>query len=323
MSELIKGALMKRYFFWLFSTVFLCSTTGVYAWDDSRLATPIVINHLTIPYPQFSIFVLPEQAIDIRLKTEKNNLHNELDLIFNGQQLAPGAQTIKAPLNPGLYALQVKNKSENEQALIGVFVMTPSIHVDAKGVLNGYRIGHYPSSLLRNNPIYSPPTGFIELTEQNRQTQVSPNFKLGDFASKQDQPYPKYLVLKEALLLKLENILAALNNEGITTDTLTVMSGYRTPWYNKAIGNVQYSRYQWGGACDFFVDHQPKDGIMDDLNGDGVINRADAEWLAMFIDTMSRKGRFGKRIGGLGIYDANSAHGPFVHVDVRGERARW
>jgi len=28
-------------------------------------------------------------------------------------------------------------------------------------------------------------------------------------------------------------------------------------------------------------------------------------------------------IGGVGIYHATSAHGPFVHIDVRGTRARW
>jgi hypothetical protein len=27
--------------------------------------------------------------------------------------------------------------------------------------------------------------------------------------------------------------------------------------------------------------------------------------------------------GGLGLYQANRAHGPFVHVDVRGYPARW
>jgi uncharacterized protein YcbK (DUF882 family) len=38
---------------------------------------------------------------------------------------------------------------------------------------------------------------------------------------------------------------------------------------------------------------------------------------------MSRQGHFGPRIGGLGIYGSTSAHGPFIHVDVRGTRARW
>jgi hypothetical protein len=28
-------------------------------------------------------------------------------------------------------------------------------------------------------------------------------------------------------------------------------------------------------------------------------------------------------VGGIGIYKANRAHGPFVHVDTRGTPARW
>ena len=101
------------------------------------------------------------------------------------------------------------------------------------------------------------------------------------------------------------------------------MSGYRTPFSNKAIGNVQYSRHVWGGAADFYIDQSPKDGVMDDLNKDGVVNREDAVWLANFISNMSKQGAFGPRVGGLGIYGANAAHGPFVHVDVRGTLARW
>ena len=62
---------------------------------------------------------------------------------------------------------------------------------------------------------------------------------------------------------------------------------------------------------------------MDDLNQDGRIDRKDSQWLANFIERMSQRGDFGRRIGGLGVYSANSAHGPFVHVDVRGSRARW
>ena len=101
------------------------------------------------------------------------------------------------------------------------------------------------------------------------------------------------------------------------------MSGYRTPWYNQAIGNVPYSRHAWGGAADIYIDEAPMDGRMDDLNGDGRVDRDDARWLADFVSGMSRRGEFGARIGGLGVYGSNSAHGPFIHVDVRGSRARW
>jgi hypothetical protein len=28
-------------------------------------------------------------------------------------------------------------------------------------------------------------------------------------------------------------------------------------------------------------------------------------------------------VGGAGVYPATSAHGPFIHIDTRGYRARW
>ena len=57
------------------------------------------------------------------------------------------------------------------------------------------------------------------------------------------------------------------------------------------------------------------------LNNDKKINRKDAAVLYDLIDQLSRQQ--GWIIGGLGEYEANHAHGPFVHVDSRGYRARW
>ena len=119
--------------------------------------------------------------------------------------------------------------------------------------LNGYRIGQYKQKPLKNNPVYKPPTAFVEVTPQNRDERVSPHFTLGQFISKQASAYPKYLALRERLLLKLEMILEAVKEQGIQVSTLHVMSGFRTPFYNKAIGNpTQYSRHLYGDAADIF-----------------------------------------------------------------------
>ena len=289
------------------------------AWNSDRLGTPIVINDLIIPYPTFSMFFLPSQTFTVHFKDALNSGNLE----FNGQTVAVGNASLTAPDKPGLYPLIINNSYGKEQATISIFVLTPASQIDKNGKLNGYTIGSYPLKPLNNNPIYLPPKGFIEVTQANYKYQISPNFTLGQFVSKQAQGYPKYLFLRAGLLLKLENILATLNRKGLPTEGFVIMSGYRTPWYNKAIGNVPYSRHVWGGAADIYIDQDPQDGRMDDLNNDGKSNREDAVWLANFINTMSRRGDFGNRIGGLGIYGSNSAHGPFVHVDVRGKRARW
>jgi uncharacterized protein YcbK (DUF882 family) len=101
------------------------------------------------------------------------------------------------------------------------------------------------------------------------------------------------------------------------------MSGYRTPYYNHAIGNVKYSRHLWGGAADIFIDVAPADGVMDDLDGDGTVDVRDAHVLYELVDTMYGSPLYEPFVGGLGAYRTTPAHGPFIHVDARGFRARW
>ena len=289
------------------------------AWDDRRLATPVVIDNFIIPYPTFALYYAPGTRFTVNFKDSRYG-----GLVrFNGEEVAVGSQQLITPEKPGLYTLEIENSRGGETAVINIFVTVPASQVDGKGYLNGYRIGSYPVKPLRGNTIYLPPKGYVEVTRENANTRVSPNFTLGQFVAKQAQGYPKYVVLRPRLLVKLESILEALNHNGRQTDGLVIMSGYRTPWYNRSIGNVAYSRHAWGGAADMYIDENPKDGVMDDFNGDGVVNRKDAVDLAGFIDDLSRQNKFGDGIGGLGIYGSNSAHGPFVHVDVRGARARW
>jgi len=223
----------------------------------------------------------------------------------------PVLATDRAPLSPAY-------KDEFE---LNVFVMEPLARVQ-NGVLNGYRIGAYPARPLRNNPIYVQPKGFVEVTTENADTRISPHFKLRQFICKQQANYPHYVVLNERLLVKLELIVERLKQLGFKADTLNVMSGYRTPYYNKAIGNVTYSLHQWGRAADVFVDDN-NDEMMDDLNKDGRIDVKDAVVLRDLIQKLFSEPQNTHLAGGAGLYKATQAHGPFVHVDVRGYSANW
>lgn len=287
------------------------------AWDDRHLTTPVVVDGRTVRLPEFAIYLMPGQRFDATLR------HGEAGTVRYRDAAVPTGTRLQAPDEPGRTLLEIEHTASGERTTVHVFTLIPATRVDAKGVLNGYRLGSYPSLPLRGLDIYRPPAGFVEVTEDNADTKVSPNFRLGQFVSKQDQGYPRYVVLRVNLLLKLEQILRALNHQGHETAGLVIMSGYRTPWYNKAIGNVAYSRHVWGGAADIYIDERPADGRMDDLNGDGKVDRSDARWLADFVNAMSQRGEFGPRVGGLGVYGSNAAHGPFIHVDVRGTRARW
>jgi uncharacterized protein YcbK (DUF882 family) len=62
---------------------------------------------------------------------------------------------------------------------------------------------------------------------------------------------------------------------------------------------------------------------MDDLNRDGRIDARDAAVLGEIVERALAAGADRALLGGVGTYASTSAHGPFVHVDVRGYRASW
>ncbi|NTW50074.1 MAG: hypothetical protein HGB19_10150, partial [Chlorobiales bacterium] len=228
----------------------------------------------------------------------------------------------RAPSETGMYSVKVSEPSTNESVTLNVFVMVPASKLKG-GYLNGYRIGEYPAAPLNGNSAYESPKGFIEVTEKNQETQVSPHFKLKQFLCKEPGK-TRYLVLEEMLIVKLEHILQKVNELGYTCETFDVMSGYRTPFYNRSIGNVKFSRHVYGSAADIFIDEKPKDGVMDDLNKDGRIDKQDAEVLYGIVEDMYGGGNVSMQlVGGLGVYNRTASHGPFIHVDVRGSQARW
>lgn len=77
------------------------------------------------------------------------------------------------------------------------------------------------------------------------------------------------------------------------------------------------------GVADIFIDENAKDNMMDDLNRDGNIDHKDAAVLCEIIDKLYGKPFYQGFVGGLARYKKTYCHGPFVHIDVRGRRARW
>ena len=172
---------------------------------------------------------------------------------------------------------------------------------------------------------YQPPSGFIEVTQQNADTRLSEHFKLRDFLT-HDQPnvWPKYLVIEMRNVDKLELILSDLESRGINTSGVHILSGFRTPQYNKGGGNTGgragLSRHMYGDAADIFIDSDGN-GAMDDLNHDGKVNIEDARVILQAQDRV--EAAHPELVGGGGVYPAESGHGPFIHIDSRGYRARW
>ncbi|MEO8908685.1 MAG: D-Ala-D-Ala carboxypeptidase family metallohydrolase [Gemmatimonadaceae bacterium] len=225
----------------------------------------------------------------------------------------PGAQMASASLQGG-------STPSSET----VFTMR-SFGQKVRALLNGYKLGYWPEERGRvRSEAYRNPDGFIEVTPDNEDTRVSEHFRLRDFVSHdQKEVWPKYVVLREPLLDKLELVIEDLNNHGVNAEGMRVRSGFRTPAHNYAVrgeGSARDSRHQFGDAADVFID-QDGNGKMSDLNGDGRVNFADVK---LILDAVERvEAQYPELVGGTGLYAYSGASGPFAHIDVRGTRARW
>lgn len=188
--------------------------------------------------------------------------------------------------------------------------------------LAGYRLGRYPAPQARGSA-YAAPKYLTEVTATQIDHRLSEHFHIGQFLCKQQAGWPRYVLVQPRLLQILEAVIDELARRGQPVRTLAVMSGYRTPAYNRALGNVDHSRHIYGDAADIYVD-EDGDGAMDDLDGNGRLELADAIWLKDLIaDLLPATETAAMPAGGLAVYGATAAHGPFVHVDARGYSARW
>jgi len=196
----------------------------------------------------------------------------------------------------------------------------------AGGTVGDYRVGFWPGERRHTrSESYENPEGFIEVTADNQDTFVSEHFRLRDFLTHdQRDVWPKYLVLREALVDKLELVIDDLASHGVRVERMVVMSGFRTPQYNAAGvgrgGRAKDSRHQFGDAADVFVDNDGN-GRMDDLNRDRRVDSRVARVILQAVERVERA--HPELVGGASLYRATKAHGPFAHIDVRGVRARW
>jgi hypothetical protein len=233
--------------------------------------------------------------------------------------------SVRAPEDPGVWRIAVKlGELIRPLSDFNVITMRP-FSEKQRGRIGLYYLGNWPNERNAARARYAPPRGFIEVTRENRMTPVSDHFRLGDFLTKnQADVWPKYLVLETRLLDKIELVLEDLRSQGITTRGVKVLSGFRTPQYNRSGGNTagraSLSRHMYGDAADIYIDNDGN-GTMDDLNGDGRVNLGDARVIQSAVDRVERA--HPSLIGGTGVYPAGSGHGPFTHIDTRGYRTRW
>lgn len=308
-----------KYYLCLF--IFLTFSIPVTAVSgQSEQFQTIKVNGFETNLSIFSIFVAPKSIVSIKTKRKEKNLF----FTFENKKVAQKVArhwSFTAPENPGLYKLKGRNSANGTSIKINVFVTVPYSR-RMNGTLEGYRVGEYPPPKTIKSAKYSRPLGFIRVDRKNKDTLLTPHFKLSQFLCKQKSGYPKFLIIKENLLLLLEDLLARVRQEGYDIDTFGFISGYRTPFYNKKLRNVRYSRHVYGDAADIYIDSNIN-GKMDDLNRDGKVNISDVRIFYNIAVDLKKSQLANSYTGGIGLYKKTSHHDGFIHVDTRGYPARW
>jgi uncharacterized protein YcbK (DUF882 family) len=122
---------------------------------------------------------------------------------------------------------------------------------------------------------------------------ITPNFRLQEFACHDGTPYPgEWIESRLAPLCEALEILRATLREPVL-----VVSGYRTPGWNRQIKGARNSQHLHGRAVDIVCRHQRPEGIY-------------ARLIALIAEGSIPD-------GGVHLY------GGFVHYDQRGHKARW
>ena len=224
----------------------------------------------------------------------------------------PGNDALRAPARAGAFWLVLSRGAVADTiADLALLVEHPMPNARATGI-NGYHLGRWPRS--QEGQV---PRGFIEVTQRTSDFPLSPHLRMSDFVvhDRQDA-YPKYLHVREALLDKIEltvNEVAQMRGRSASGLRLHVASGFRSPSHNGALsGSAQDSRHMYGDAADIAID----------ANADGRLTEIDARLVAAAAEVVERK--YPDLVGGIGLYiTLDGAGWPYVHIDVRGRRARW
>ncbi|MEO8578164.1 MAG: D-Ala-D-Ala carboxypeptidase family metallohydrolase [Gemmatimonadales bacterium] len=244
---------------------------------------------------------------------------------FTSPTAAESTSVNKAPVRTGIWSLALTvGNAIRPIADFSVITLKPA-SARQGGKIGLYYIGNWPSTRRTAKARYDAPSGFIEVTQGQQDTELSDHFQLKDFfPHDQANVWPKYIVVDMKLVDKLELVLLELEKQGVRTQGVKVLSGFRTPQYNRSGGDprgrASLSRHMYGDAADIFIDND-RNGVMDDLNRDRRVNVNDARVILAAVNRV--EAAHPSLIGGVGVYSGTSAHGPFAHIDTRGYPARW
>ncbi|MFW5809789.1 MAG: peptidase M15A [Halanaerobium sp.] len=294
------------------------------AFSNEHANFSLIYEDLEIPLKTFSIFVMPGEEIKFTIAKEDRDQTYQIELGDKTFE-SDSSFTWNAQSESGHYEATIKEKNNSGDASeikINVFVLHPREEKNGQ-YLDDFRIGNYPEIPEDKKEHYSKPEGFLKIEKSMLDLNLSPHFTMKQFLTNQTEELPQFIAIQESLLLKLELFLEEVNKAGYQADTFGIVSIYRTPYFNRELGNdTDFSRHIFGDAADIYIDNDGDDW-MDDLNGDGQSNKTDADVLAELAVEFDQKDKFSHLQGGVCSYKGNGVRGSFIHIDSRGFHTTW
>jgi hypothetical protein len=266
-------------------------------------------------------FAMPAEEISYPLDVHGDPTALYYAWIRNGDStLATAAQPLTgdrviAPPNAGFYRFTLL-KSGQKRAVEGLTLAVLVPFEEKEGaMLHGYRIGTYLAERMRGKT--PPPSGFLEISPADVDIPITKHLRVGDFLNHDQQGvWPSYAAVNPKLLDKLELVIQEIarwhGDKAVADIEIDVHSGFRAPEHNRRVQRAASdSQHQYGDAADVAID----------ANGDGKITAIDSRMVGLAVEIVELK--HPELVGGLGIYTTGHSSTNYVHIDVRGRRARW
>lgn len=265
-------------------------------------------------------FALPGKSIEYPLAVHGDPSQLSYEWVRRGANTSEAAarplrgDKVIAPERPGFYRLRMVRG--DDRRLVEGLTLAVLVPFEQKegAMLNGYRIGTYLSEKLSGRR--EPPEGFLEITPNDVDLQITKHLKVGDFLNHDSQDtWPRYAAVSPRLLDKLELVIAEIGgwrqSRAPVSIAMDVHSGFRSPDHNRHTRHAASdSQHQYGDAADVVID----------ANGDGKFSAIDTRMVGLAVEIVELK--HPDLIGGLGIY-TSGRQGVYVHIDARGHRVRW
>ena len=301
--------------------------------DDTKKPIGVYLTHSVVPLAEPSIsafgasgevklaFAMPAQEISYPLDVHGDPTELQYAWVRNGDTTlatVPRSLTsdkVFAPPKAGFYRLALlKSGPHREIEGLTLAVLVPFEEKEG-AMLRGYRIGTYIAERVTGRQ--PPPTGFLEITPADVDLPITKHLRVGDFLN-HDQVgvWPSYAAVNPKLLDKLELVIQEIarwhGDKAVADISLDVHSGFRAPEHNQKIRRAaRDSQHQYGDAADVAID----------ANGDGKLTAIDSRMVGLAVEIVELK--HPDLVGGLGIYTSGHSSTNYVHIDVRGRRARW